>query len=81
MRAAQPQIQSTTRHLVFRWPVPSTSIHATANAPSTPAAVPIALGDRACGGQNSSSSSMNSVGSKGSSSASSKEFLPTLSAS
>ena len=39
---------------------------ATANAPPTPAAVPIALGDGGrCGGQNSSSSSMNSVGSKG----------------
>ena len=37
----------------------------TANAPSTSAAVPIALGDGGrCGGQNSSSSSMNSVGSK-----------------
>ena len=34
----------------------------TANAPSTPAAVPIALGDGGrCGGQNSSSSSMDSV--------------------
>ena len=36
----------------------------TANASSTPAAVPIALGDGGrCGGQKSSSSSANSVGS------------------
>ena len=40
------------------------SVQATANAPSTPAAFLIALGDGGrCGGQNSSSSSMNSVGS------------------
>ena len=53
--------------------VPRRRLVSCANAPSTPAAAPIALGDGGrCGGQNSSSSSMNSVGSKGSSSASSK---------
>ena len=48
----------------------SRSVQATANAPSTPAAVPIASVTARCGDQNSSSSSMNSVGSKGSSPAS-----------
>ena len=44
-----------------RWP--AGNVHSTANAPSTPATVPIARGDGGrCGDQNSSSSSMNSVG-------------------
>ena len=66
-----------------RFLIPRGSIHVTANAPSTPAAVPIGPGDGGrCGGQNSSSSSsMNSMGSKASSPASSKESVPTLSAS
>ena len=47
-----------------RDPARTVRVLATANAPSTPAAVPIAVGDGGrCGGQNSSSSSMNSVGS------------------